>query len=182
LRLRTSLFKTRERDQTTSIFLSYINSPPEPRICANVIDQYDCHKGSFGIGWHFLVRMDGTIEQGRDLMTIAAHPRNPWHLQQTCISIGVVGGRNAETFEVENTLTPEQDESIEWLMQHLADELQVPLEVEDRVTDQFAPNEVFLRGWDAVKQWREERRLEREAMMIDEIEQELRDEEQDASE
>jgi hypothetical protein len=166
--LRTDFFKTRARDRTTSIFVGYLNSPPDPRIGAKVADQIDAGRSYFGVRWNFILKVDGTIEHARGWRTIPAAPSKPAWLAQECISIGIVGGIDW-SLKHANTITPEQEASLEALMQHLANTLQVPLEVTDRVTDLYAPEEVFKQGFEAVEEWREERLREREETALSEM-------------
>jgi hypothetical protein len=130
--LRVDLFKTRSRERTTGIYLSYLNCPADPRIDARVIDEYDACKFNFGCTWNCIVKLDGTIEAGRDFEIIPAQPRRSIDRWYT-IAIGVVGGRSLEPpFKIEDTLTPEQHDAIEWLLQECADRVGNPLEVTDR--------------------------------------------------
>lgn len=149
------MFRTRQRDVTESIFVGYLNTPPDPRIDVKVIDEFDACHHHFGCTWHYLIKVDGTVEAGRDLLTIGAQPKRSG-LKLRCISIGIVGGRDSETYELTDTITTEQEASLEALMQWLADTLQVSLEVEDRVTDRAARHKDKIR-------LREERRRLREA-------------------
>jgi hypothetical protein len=159
--LRVDLFKTREREHTKGIFVGYLNTPPDPRICVEVMDEYDCCHGNFGVRHHFIVKTDGTVQVGRDIRTVAAHSRTQFDRWEQ-VAIGVVGGRNPDTYTVEDTLTDAQAAAIEELLQYCADTLGVPLEVHDKVTDRIVPEEVRKGGWQAAEAWREERRLQRE--------------------
>ncbi len=97
-----------------------------------------CHvkeNGWADIGYHFVVRIDGTIEEGRDLNRAGAHVTG--HNART-IGICYVGGleatRNSKGAIVpkkdargrsieKDTRTPEQKESLRWLLETLAAEL-----------------------------------------------------------
>lgn len=61
------------------------------------------------IGYHFLVRRDGTIESGRDLDVQGAHVRGH---NETTIAIAYSGGLDPETLEPDDTRTQEQKETI----------------------------------------------------------------------
>ena len=166
--LRTDYAKTREREITTDIYLAYINCPPDPRVDSKVIDAFDAMRGNFGITWHLLIRMDGTIERGRDFHTVGAQPPRDGKglYRETTISIGVVGGRNGETYEVEDTLTDAQAEAIEACLQYCADTAGVPLEVTDRVTDRALRHEQAQEEYQRI---REERLRERHEELLEEL-------------
>jgi hypothetical protein len=79
------------------------------------------------------VKTTGNIEIGRDPLTKSPRTRQR-RLHNTAIFIGFVGGLDPETGYRANTITDEQDASLEWLMQAISDSLGVPLEVTDMLT------------------------------------------------
>ncbi|QFT74021.1 N-acetylmuramoyl-L-alanine amidase [Ruegeria sp. THAF33] len=127
--LRTSLFATLPREKTTGLFVRYTHHPPDPRIDATIIDVEHAKTGRFGIGWHFLVLVDGTVELCRHPLTCGAVGRD--NFTRSHIQIGVVGGRDRETGKFSETLTDTQREALEALYQKLADTLGVPLEIDE---------------------------------------------------
>lgn len=131
--LRTNLFKTSLREQTTRIVLNYTGHVPDPRIDAQYIDHSDACRSYLGITHHYLVKTTGNIEIGRDPLTKSPRTRQR-RLHNTAIFIGFVGGLDPETGYRANTITDEQDASLEWLMQAISDSLGVPLEVTDMLT------------------------------------------------
>jgi N-acetylmuramoyl-L-alanine amidase len=78
-------------------------------INAKVIDRWHRSRGWSGIGYHFCVLIDGTIEYGRDLNKIGAHTKG-----QNTGSIGVcyVGGVEKDGKTPKDTRTTEQKESL----------------------------------------------------------------------
>lgn len=68
------------------------------------------------IGYHFLVRRDGTIERGRPLDLPGAHTKG--HNADT-VGIAFSGGLNPLTREPEDTRTPEQRKSLHGLLNAL---------------------------------------------------------------
>lgn len=75
---------------------------------------HEIHKGMgwSGIGYHFVVRKDGTIEQGRDMDVQGAHAQGEnWH------TIGIHVCSNFEEFFP----TPQQIESVSYLVGWLAE-------------------------------------------------------------
>jgi hypothetical protein len=128
--LRTNLFKTSEREQTNRVVLTYTNHVPDPRIDAHYIDLTDAQRSYLGINAHYIVKLNGDIERGRDPHTKCTRSRQK-NLIDNAIFIAVVGGRDAETGYRAATITGEQDASVEWLMQAISDSLGMPLEVSD---------------------------------------------------
>lgn len=84
-----------------------------------------CHiqeRGWVDIGYHFVIRIDGTIEPGRDLNKAGAHVSG--HNANT-IGICYVGGLEGTKKPngraiAKDTRTPEQKDSLRWLLTQLA--------------------------------------------------------------
>jgi len=76
------------------------------------IDDWHRQKGWQGCGYHFVVRLDGSVEVGRDLNRAGAHCKdhNPFS-----IGIAYVGGRNADG-ETDDTRTPAQKVALKALL------------------------------------------------------------------
>ena len=58
------------REKTTLIVVHHSASPDVP---AHMIHNWHCKRGWSGIGYHFIIRKDGSIERGRPQQTIGAH-------------------------------------------------------------------------------------------------------------
>ncbi len=127
--LRTTLFATLPREKTTSLFVRYTHHPPDPRIDAAMIDVEHAKTGRLGIGWHYLVLVDGTVELCRHPLRRGAVGRE--NFTRSHIQIGVVGGRDREAGKFSQTLTTAQRDALEALYQKLADTLGVPLEIDE---------------------------------------------------
>ena len=83
-------------------------------INAEVIDRWHKKRGWKGIGYHFVVLIDGSIETGRMIDKCGAHTKG-----MNCSSIGVcyIGGVESERnedgkYEAKDTRTPEQKETL----------------------------------------------------------------------
>jgi len=83
-------------------------------INAEVIDRWHKKRGWKGIGYHFCVLIDGTIETGRMVNKCGAHTKG-----LNCSSIGVcyIGGVESERdsrgkYPAKDTRTPEQKDSL----------------------------------------------------------------------
>lgn len=137
--LRTDLFRTMLRESTKGVYVTYTNTPADPRIDAVALDHLDACSGHLGCTYHYVVRTSGQIEIARNPLTIAARPRNQV-TRLDHIVVGVVGGRSSEeekNYELLDTVNEDQLDALEWLYQSLADALQVELEIDDRVTGRF---------------------------------------------
>lgn len=79
---------------------------------AEDIDRWHRDRGFNGIGYHFVVRLDGTIETGRLLSLAGAHTTG--HNQNT-IGICYIGGLD-EDGKAKDTRTDEQKKALRWLI------------------------------------------------------------------
>jgi len=130
LPLRTEAFPTLPREITRSVSLQYTGTAPDPRIDANALDYFDSCRGALGCFWHYLVRIDGRVEIGRNPRAISTRTAS-YAATNEAIHVGIVGGYDPETGERCDTITPEQAVAVEELLQALADALNVPLEVHE---------------------------------------------------
>lgn len=79
------------------------------------IDRWHREKGWAGIGYHFVLPLDGSIEPGRPVETVGAHVSG--HNAQT-IGICYVGGTDA-TGKAKDTLNPAQAKALRLLLDGL---------------------------------------------------------------
>ena len=88
---------------------------PGQRSSAEDIDKWHKDRGWKGIGYHYVIRRDGSIEKGRDIAEVGAHcyPHN-----SHSIGICYEGGLN-EKGEAADTRTPEQKEVLRKLVVQL---------------------------------------------------------------
>jgi hypothetical protein len=119
-----------KRERTCKLLLNYTSHVPDPRIDANYVDHSDAMKFYFGITHHYIIRTGGQIDVGRDPLTVSSGSRLQ-RLQKGALFIGVVGGLDVETGHRVATITDEQNASLDWLMQAIADSLGQELEVTD---------------------------------------------------
>jgi len=82
---------------------------------ASTIDQWHRDRGWRGIGYHYVVMLDGTIEYGRSIYETGAHVKNH---NQGSIGVCYIGGLNNE-MKAEDTRTSEQKESLLLLLKTL---------------------------------------------------------------
>ena len=84
-------------------------------ISAATIDQWHKDRGWRGIGYHYVVALDGTIEYGRSIYDTGAHVRNH---NKGSIGICYIGGLGP-SMEPKDTRTQEQKESLLLLLKTL---------------------------------------------------------------
>ena len=84
-------------------------------ISAATIDQWHKDRGWRGIGYHYVVALDGTIEYGRSIYDTGAHVRNH---NKGSIGICYIGGLGS-SMEPKDTRTQEQKESLLLLLKTL---------------------------------------------------------------
>jgi N-acetylmuramoyl-L-alanine amidase len=65
------------------------------------------------VGYHFLIRQDGTIERGRELNVQGAHAKGH---NRDSVGVAFCGGIGVTSREPEDTRTPEQRKSLKWLV------------------------------------------------------------------
>lgn len=131
--LRTAMWPTVPREKTTELLVRYTHHIPDNRIDAVFLDKQHASKGLLGIGFHYVVKLDGVVEVARHPLTVGAIGRSA-AFKMHSIQIGVVGGEDRETGHFANTLTSAQREALEELYQRLADALGVPLEIDEKLT------------------------------------------------
>ena len=78
------------RKVTTTIIVHGAWTPPNMDIGVADIRQWHLERDFSDIGYHFVIRRDGTIEEGRALDKVGAHCKG---LNATSIGICLVGGR-----------------------------------------------------------------------------------------
>ena len=85
-------------------------------INAEVIERWHKARGWRGIGYHFVVLLDGTIETGRRINNCGAHTKG-----LNCNSYGVcyIGGVEKDGKTPKDTRTKKQKESLEYLLYFL---------------------------------------------------------------
>jgi hypothetical protein len=130
-RLRVDTFPTRERLSTTGLNISYTNTIPYDRIDAHAMDYFDACKAYLGCTFHYVIRLDGVVEIGRNPKTLSSRGRSATRRHDT-IFIGVVGGLNFEDGKRIDSITDAQREAVAELEQAIADTLNSPLDVNDR--------------------------------------------------
>jgi N-acetyl-anhydromuramyl-L-alanine amidase AmpD len=88
-------------------------------IGASDIDRWHRERGWLGCGYHFVIKRDGTVEDGRPLEKTGAHVRG---MNSKSKGICLVGGMNRAKSGAEVNYTDEQMEALRKLIDDLRDE------------------------------------------------------------
>lgn len=108
---------TKNREKTDFIAVHCAATRPSQDIGAAEIDRWHRQRGFKCIGYHYVIRRDGTVEEGRPVEQIGAHVEN-WN----SVSVGVclVGGVSEKDVNVvENNFTAKQFVTLEKLLTDL---------------------------------------------------------------
>ena len=85
------------------------------KISATTIDRWHKDRGWRCIGYHYVVRIDGSIEYGRPVQDIGAHVKGK---NKHSIGVCYIGGLDAD-MEPKDTRTRDQKESLLYLLKTL---------------------------------------------------------------
>ena len=88
----------------------HCSATPEGReVTAEEIDRWHKERGWSGIGYHYVILLDGTVEVGRPIKKAGAHARG-----HNAASIGIcyIGGMNSSYTKPKDTRTKEQKASM----------------------------------------------------------------------
>jgi len=88
---------TKTRKATNYIAVHCSATPEDMDIGVEDIDRWHKERGWIGCGYHFVIRRDGTVEDGRPLNAIGAHVRG---FNQNSVGVCLVG---TEEFSDEQT-------------------------------------------------------------------------------
>jgi len=106
-----------KRSSTELIVIHCTATRPSQDVGRDELDAWHRHKGWFGIGYHFVIRRDGTLELGRDEEKAGAHARGFNH---NSVAVALVGGCAEDDIKVaENNFTTAQFDSLEELIKEL---------------------------------------------------------------
>lgn len=107
----------KKRSETNRIVIHCSATPAKMDIGVTEIDRWHRERGWIGIGYHLVIRRDGTIEVGRDHDVPGAHAKD---YNDDSISICMVGGLTPDG-KPEDNFTPEQNDSLKYLVRLLKD-------------------------------------------------------------
>lgn len=105
----------KKRPDTKFLVVHCSATQPKASFTWKTIDQMHRQRGWLGIGYHFVICTDGTIQRGRPLDAIGAHVSGH---NSDSIGICLIGGVNSKG-RPEDNFTTEQKESLRQLLDYL---------------------------------------------------------------
>ena len=106
--------------QITHLVIHCSATPAGRDIGAREINRWHRKRGWRGIGYHYVIRLDGTIETGRPLAEAGAHVDGQ---NRHLVGICLIGGVSADNpLEAQNTFTKAQMQSLRDLVTELRDQ------------------------------------------------------------
>lgn len=106
------------RSTTNTIVIHCAATQPKSNIDWKAIDQMHRQRGFLAIGYHFVITVDGTIQEGRPLEAIGSHAKG-WN--NNSIGICLVGGVDKNNKPV-NNFSKAQFKSLDKLVKALCQE------------------------------------------------------------
>ena len=98
------------RQETSYIVIHCSQTRPSQNVGAKEIDRWHRERGWLKIGYHIVIKRDGTIEQGREDDEVPAAVKGYNH---TSFNLCLVGGAKEEDWKIEDdNFTGEQFESL----------------------------------------------------------------------
>ncbi|WP_454960426.1 N-acetylmuramoyl-L-alanine amidase [Capnocytophaga leadbetteri] len=95
----------------------HCSATPEGRNhTAKDIDLWHRQRGFDGIGYNYIIRLDGTVEEGRDVNKIPSHVKG---YNKESIGICYIGGIDKNTLQPKDTRTAAQKEALKKLLVEL---------------------------------------------------------------
>ena len=96
------------RKSTDAIFVHCSATKPEMDIGVETIEMWHKQQGWLAIGYHFVIKRDGTVEEGRPVDVVGSHVKD-WNSKS--VGVCLVGGINAKG-QFEANFTPAQMNSL----------------------------------------------------------------------
>lgn len=81
------------RQATDAIFVHCSATPPTMDIGRETIEMWHKQQGWLSIGYHFVIKRDGTVESGRPVDVVGSHVKD-WNSKS--VGVCLVGGINAK--------------------------------------------------------------------------------------
>ena len=107
----------KKRVETNKIIIHCAATSPSMDIGAQEIERWHRQRGFQCIGYHFVIRRDGSLEYGRAVDEVGAHVSGHNH---DSIGICLVGGvKESDKKTPERNFTPAQYDKLKWLVADL---------------------------------------------------------------
>lgn len=100
------------RKETNEIFVHCSATKPSMNVGVREIRQWHKEKGWLDIGYHFVIRRDGTVEPGRDIDVVGSHVQNYNH---DSVGVCLVGGVD-DAGKFKANFTPQQMSALKELL------------------------------------------------------------------
>lgn len=107
--------KFNKRKATTHIVVHSSATRPSMNWGVREINAEHRKRGYLGVGYHVIIKRDGTAEEGRPYDTVGAHTKGH---NSTSIGICLIGGVN-DKLEADNNFTPAQFKTLDIVLQGL---------------------------------------------------------------
>lgn len=104
--------KTMNPEAVEYIVVHCSATKPTMDIGVEEIDRWHRQRGFLKVGYHYVIRRDGTVEQGREELEYGAHVKG---FNNVSVSICLVGGVDA-SLDAENNFTKKQFDSLQRLL------------------------------------------------------------------
>jgi N-acetylmuramoyl-L-alanine amidase len=108
-----------QRTKTDYIVIHCAATPPTMDIGAKEIGEWHMQRGFNEIGYHFVIRRDGSRETGRNINAVGAHVVGYNHKS---VGVCMVGGVSRDHAKAENNFTPAQWATLRITLKELHDE------------------------------------------------------------
>ena len=110
-----------KRQITDTIVIHCTQTPKDMEVDVEKVTQWHKDRGFDTIGYHYLIKRDGTLQLGRDEDVVGAHAVA---VNGTSIGVALAGGGNADK-GWENNFTPIQFETLKSILLKLKDKYNI---------------------------------------------------------
>ena len=110
-----------KREITDTIVIHCTQTPADMDVDVAKVTEWHTQRGFDTIGYHYLIKRDGTLQTGRDEDAVGAHAVA---VNGTSIGVALAGGSNADK-GWENNFTPIQFETLKSILLKLKDKYNI---------------------------------------------------------
>lgn len=105
----------KERKETKHVIIHCAATKPSMDVGVREIRQWHKERGFLDVGYHFIIRRNGTIEDGRDVNQVGAHTVGQ---NETSVGVCLVGGVD-DKLQPQANFTPQQMATLRKLLGEL---------------------------------------------------------------
>lgn len=135
----------KQREATNAIFVHCSATKATQDVGVREIRQWHKEQGWLDVGYHFIIRRDGTVEDGRDVNAVGSHAKG---YNDTSVGVCLVGGID-ENGRYEANFTPQQMSSLRTLLKVLMDKYpSAVLRAHHEVAQKACPSFNLKRWWE----------------------------------